>query len=1351
MNATWIKSWRLGFVLSLTAALCGYADTNVSFYIIGCGNDEVAICIPCLPVKDPQPDNDSEGPDSIKPYRANKRRHVTDLETFGPAPIAFTRIYNSRTTDFTTNYVEFGWKQTWQHNWNYEMRDLTSSTYGCTDVKLRYSSGSEFNFKATDTNGLVRAPYAYHGDRLYKWTGGTVGHTLVTPDGREYDFQRSTYPRYRLVRMRNGQGTEWSLSYDGDGRLSRVENAFGRWIEIQRTNLAGRLCISGLESSDGREVAYGYDTWESMPGSTSSVSDMVLSEVVYPDGSQAEYTYAGGQSLTNGRPLLATASDPCVSGAGARTKLLYNYDAILDFGSGPYLVTGTVMEQRNLDTDETLVRLPLGAGDYPQVLLGDGVEVTHKYTNGLIRERSDGEGRTRTFARDQGGAGFVSAVTDADSNTTTYVRDYAGRILEQIDPLGNTNRYAYNDEGFLLTETDPLDRTTAYTRDVNNLPVRIDYPDGSYEEWSYNEFLQPLTNRLRNGGIATFAYYGTNETGGTLGDLKSTTDPMGNVTTYTWTPAGHRASITDARSNVTAFASDWKGRPQAITNADATTVSFHYDAFGNCTNRVDELGRATAYAYDAYNRVQTVRDSLGRVVEYEYGRTPGCGGCGVYEATVTRITDPAGIVTEYSYDRSGKRTNETVAVGTPAEAATSWTYDSQGRLKTQTDGNGNLHAWLYDAAGRLVAESNAAAEVTAYAYDPAGSLTNRVDGAGNSSFRDYDAMGRLVAQGSGTLRYEYAYDLGGRCTSACTRVDGAVTEATAYSYDLNNRLASKTAPSNVVLTYGYNALGGRTNFAVAGVLDVAYEYDARNRLVEIQGNGKTTRFAYDAAGQRTNAVWPNETHAAYAYDAAGQLLSLVHGRANPPGEPLASFSYAYDLSGRRTNMVTLEGTNSYAYDARGQLTAVTYPDGGSETFAYDPVGNRTSLVQAASGGPAIETVYAYGPANRLLFSESAVETNVYTFDDAGRLVGQTVNGLSRTYAYDFRSRMTSLTDTNGSVFAYAFGGEGNRVRQDLNGCLTTRFVYDGGNAVAEMNASNQVVWAWVNGPGLDQPVERIAFIDGTARNRQVTHADGLGSISALSDDSGEPVQTYAYAAFGRIRAQTGIDLNRVTFTAREALGDSLGLIYYRHRVYDPNTGRFTSEDPLGFVDGANRYVYCGNDPLNLKDPDGQYAQSMAAIMLGNMARESVSGAISGGIIGALSGGAFSQSQSARGLICDVICGGISGAIGGAVGGALAGTEIPGMSTIGGATGGLLSSSINDMLHGDSPDKEKANMGAFIGGVGGGVGEAAGPWSSVPIGVGAGLGSSMSDTLLDVSRSADDAAERYLQRHNIGDE
>ena len=140
--------------------------------------------------------------------------------------------------------------------------------------------------------------------------------------------------------------------------------------------------------------------------------------------------------------------------------------------------------------------------------------------------------------------------------------------------------------------------------------------------------------------------------------------------------------------------------------------------------------------------------------------------------------------------------------------------------------------------------------------------------------------------------------------------------------------------------------------------------------------------------------------------------------------------------------------------------------------------------------------------------------------------------------------------------------------------------------VLELNASNQVVRAYINGPGLDQPIERIEFINGTARNRQVFHTDGLGSVSVLTDENGATIQAYAYEAFGKIRIKSATDLNRVTYTAREAIGDSLGFYYYRNRVLDSITGRFTSEDPLGFVDGPSRYMYVNSNPIIFIDPFG---------------------------------------------------------------------------------------------------------------------------------------------------------------------
>jgi RHS repeat-associated protein len=106
------------------------------------------------------------------------------------------------------------------------------------------------------------------------------------------------------------------------------------------------------------------------------------------------------------------------------------------------------------------------------------------------------------------------------------------------------------------------------------------------------------------------------------------------------------------------------------------------------------------------------------------------------------------------------------------------------------------------------------------------------------------------------------------------------------------------------------------------------------------------------------------------------------------------------------------------------------------------------------------------------------------------------------------------------------------------------------------------------------------------RQHHVFHTDALGSIVAISDASGAAIQDYAYSAFGEIRAQSGSDMNRITYTAREALGDSLGFYYYRNRILDPASGRFISEDPLAFIDGPNLYQYVKNNPIKRPDPLG---------------------------------------------------------------------------------------------------------------------------------------------------------------------
>jgi RHS repeat-associated protein len=107
--------------------------------------------------------------------------------------------------------------------------------------------------------------------------------------------------------------------------------------------------------------------------------------------------------------------------------------------------------------------------------------------------------------------------------------------------------------------------------------------------------------------------------------------------------------------------------------------------------------------------------------------------------------------------------------------------------------------------------------------------------------------------------------------------------------------------------------------------------------------------------------------------------------------------------------------------------------------------------------------------------------------------------------------------------------------------------------------------------------------------------DHLGSIHALVDGSGTIVESYSFDAFGRVLGiynGSGVLLtesaigNRYLWQGRE-YSFKTGMYYFRARYYDPVSGRWLSNDPLGIAGGLNQYVFCANNPVNFRDPDGR--------------------------------------------------------------------------------------------------------------------------------------------------------------------
>jgi len=263
---------------------------------------------------------------------------------------------------------------------------------------------------------------------------------------------------------------------------------------------------------------------------------------------------------------------------------------------------------------------------------------------------------------------------------------------------------------------------------------------------------------------------------------------------------------------------------------------------------------------------------------------------------------------------------------------------------------------------------------------------------------------------------------------------------------------------------------------------------------------------------------------------------------------------------------------SYSYDAASQLTGISYQGGAlapaNLTYSYDLAGRRVGVggSLASTQLPAAVTSAVYNANNQL----TQWGTSAMTYDANGN----TLNDGMNSYVWDARNRLASA-DNNGASFSY--DPLGRRESKTLLGS-TTSFLYDGTNAVQEQMGG--AATANMLSGGVDEHFERT---DATGSYSFLT--DALGATAALTDANGNTVEQYSYSPYGLLSA-TGSNSNPYTYTGRES-GDGLGLYYYRARYYNPATGRFLSEDPLGFRgSGPNLYAYVGDSPTNATDPLG---------------------------------------------------------------------------------------------------------------------------------------------------------------------
>ena len=941
-------------------------------------------------------------------------------------------------------------------------------------------------------------------------------------------------------------GIGWHLSVSNFQVRSNRALGDGGWSEYPTSCVFG-LCNYGFKSSAPHFVTVGF------PDGHDEIFDFTPaggSVLFYWEGTSG-FTARAGLGITS---TLAVAGDQSV---------IYGFDGNL-YDSNFNLYNPT--------------RFLLTTRDGRQILLD---------VNSVLLSETDRNGNTLSV--DSGG------LHSSTGSSITFTRDSQNRITAIAGPGGQQLAYTYSSAGDLGTYRDANGNAFTLTYDANHDLLGVTGP-GSTRPLQQQVY-DPNTGRLSQ--VIDGAGNVTQVTDDVANHTQTIVDPNGSLTTIeTFDDLGDlvkQSQVFGGRTLTTTFTYDAVGHELSRTDPLGHTSSATYDASGNLTSTTDADGNTTTFQYDTFGQLiaasgpggallmQLTRDSRGNVLKVQ--RADGTSFSYTRDSTgrMTSITDPSGRTEHLTYDTAGHLSGTVDPAGNAASvqinsagqvtgitdarpSTTSFTYDAAGNMTSITDGNGQSRRFTYDAFGHELSETDPLGQTRTYQYDAAGRLDSQTDRDGRQITYTYDVDGklaRMVMPGSDVATI--TYDPLRRPTSL---TNGTATVQ--LQYDDAGRVTAQTSSGiapipTVTLQYAYDKLGLRTQLT-GPEGSTSYRYDGLGRLTGITdpAQGSFT-FGYSAASQLTTLARPNGVTDTLTFSGS-DLISRI---ATQGPTVLGGVTYTYTVNGLRASATAngATGPTTYGYDVAGQLVSAS-TGGNTQTWAYDAGGNIVSSPTTPAGG------YTYDAAERLAQDAQ----NTYTYDHEGDMLTRTNRATGAVTAYDWNARhqLLAIHLPDGSTERFAYDPLGRRVGvRDASGAHA--FVYDGDAVDLEYDGAGNLVASYTNGLAQDDVLEMAR-----GGHRYFYLKDGLNSTTGLANETGVVVTTYTYDAFGAPTASTGAVANPFTFTGREYDAHA-GLLYLRARYYDPHLGRFLSEDP---VLHPNPYPYVDNDPTNRRDPSG---------------------------------------------------------------------------------------------------------------------------------------------------------------------
>ncbi|KGB98446.1 LysM peptidoglycan-binding domain-containing protein [Burkholderia cepacia] len=932
--------------------------------------------------------------------------------------------------------------------------------------------------RTTDATGATAAQSYDRAGQLIDTVDARGIHTVYRYDAAGRVLTRTVDPV--------GLNLVTRYEYDAKGQLTRTTDPSGVVTET-RYDLNGQKVavitdVGGLNLT----TTFAYDG----QGNVVTVTEGVGS--AHPRVTQNVYDKAGR--------LTSTIVDP----AGLKLTTNYRYDK-----------NGNVIAATDAAGGTT--RYTYDAENRPIWSVGP--------TGAVVKNLYDAQGRLvmrQAFAAPLDLSGLPATLSDADimsrlatsasDQITRFAYDTDGRVVYTINGMGNVTGFTYDANGNVTetagyagaiaiggvvtaadvtaaleargAELSGQDRVTHAAFDAANRALYTIDPAGAVTANRYDA----NGNLLEQTQIAARYSGATTEAAVTAWQATSANRTADRTTTWAYDASNRPAYVIDAEGYVTASRYDAAGRLvstvrygaadalarglstaalaqrfPASAPADAAVTQYRYDAAGRLSDTVDALGFVTHYVLDA----------LGQPTE-----------------TIVAYGTAQAVTTHRDYDAAGNLVQETRASGTPIAVTTRYVYDAMGRLLQLTDPRGvelitqdtdwavaqrRAHGVVASAADLTDGERAMliALYSTRYTYDANGQIVTETDPLGYTVTHEYDAFGNRISttnRNGHVMRFEV--DAANRVVATYGPGDAVVrTEYNAFgdtvkvtqgsavttlAYDQLGRLIQSTDAMGYSERYGYDAFGNRTSYTNKLGGQFSYTYDRLGRktsetLPILSGRQPVVnRFEYDARGNLTKTIEAAGLSEArtisYVYDLLDrqtQIIRTAHPLTSPTATPTETRTY--DAQGNVTSITDPNGAQTRLfYDALNRLIAQVSPTGTYSAFEYDGVGNRVRervfadrvsvpVGTLPSAAPAQtdktrETRYVYDADNRLIESRVMNVTTGRMSDASGNTYDIASNStIVRTWRYDGEGHVVIETDPYDNPILHYYDSQGSEI------------------------------------------------------------------------------------------------------------------------------------------------------------------------------------------------------------------------------------------------------------------------------------------------------------------------------------